>query len=180
MMFFCVCIYINISMAHYWHTRTTRDQSGRRIERSTSTIGLPETASWLSRRWRWTANSESNQGMGAIVFHFFHYAKWGSPRGVFARRVSSKHTTHTRTHAHTRASVILRFFLVYSSIDQYTNTDAQLRGAVVFSSIDQFKTDCRWTTSLIYFVFMTTRIIWNYLFIFIFLVSQLTTTGRVG
>ena len=101
MMFVCVCICIYTTMAHYWHTRTTRDQSGRRVERSTSAIGLPETASWLSRRWKWTANSESNQGMGAIIFIFFIMQSEALQGACLQGVLALKHTTHTHRHAHT-------------------------------------------------------------------------------
>jgi hypothetical protein len=151
MMFVCVCIYIYILMVHCGHTRATRDQSGRRIERSTSAIGLPETASWLSRRWKWTANSESNQGMGAIIFIFF-IMQSEALQGVCLQGLLA---LANHTHTHTRARDIA-FFRVYGSGQNCLPVD----------HISDF------------FVFMTTR--WNYLFIFIFLVSQLTTPGRVG
>ena len=155
-MFVCVCIYIYILMVHCWHTRATRDQSGRRIERSTSAIGLPETASWLSRRWKWTANSKSNQGMGAIIFIFFIVQSEALQGVCLQGLLALANHTHTHTRAHTRARVILLFFLVYGSGQNWLPVD----------HLSDF------------FVLMTTR--WNYLFIFIFLVSQLTTPGRVG
>ena len=114
-MFFCVCIYIYISMAHYWDIRTTRDKSGRRIERSTSAVGLPETASWLSRRWQWAANSESNQGMGAMILMFF-IMRSEALQGVCLQGVLAlKHTTHTHT-----CTRDIAFFPGYRGIDRFS------------------------------------------------------------